>query len=64
MRSNNALNRILFAFDFDFTMIDDDSDHYVFQQLSPSLFAKVHPLKSAHPNSLSHVPTSLSSLMN
>lgn len=30
----------LFALDFDFTTIDEDSDHYIFEQLSPVLFKK------------------------
>ena len=33
--------KFLFAFDFDFTIIDDDSDHYVFKKLSLPLFNKV-----------------------
>ena len=34
----------LFVFDFDNTLIDDDSDHYVVKQLSPPLFEKLNSL--------------------
>jgi pyridoxal phosphate phosphatase PHOSPHO2 len=33
--------RILFALDFDFTIIDEDSDHWVFKKLSPELFERM-----------------------
>jgi pyridoxal phosphate phosphatase PHOSPHO2 len=33
--------KYLFAFDFDHTLVDDDSDRFVFQQLSPKLLQKV-----------------------
>jgi hypothetical protein len=29
--------KFLCAFDFDFTVIDDDSDHWVFDKLSPQV---------------------------
>ncbi|KAJ3312974.1 Isobutyryl-CoA dehydrogenase, mitochondrial [Blyttiomyces sp. JEL0837] len=36
---------LLVALDFDHTVIDDDSDHWVFDQLSPELRAKMRQLK-------------------
>ncbi|KAJ3211685.1 DNA-directed RNA polymerase III core subunit ret1 [Entophlyctis luteolus] len=34
------IKRVLAAFDFDFTLVDNDSDHYVFDKLSPVLRTK------------------------
>ncbi|KAI9339875.1 phosphatase phospho-type [Obelidium mucronatum] len=36
--------RILAAFDFDFTLVDNDSDHFVFDKLSPELRRKMSEL--------------------
>lgn len=38
--------KYLFALDFDFTTIDEDSDQYVFSQLSPALHEKMQSLTS------------------
>ncbi|KAJ3357992.1 hypothetical protein HDU83_000049 [Entophlyctis luteolus] len=35
------MKRVLAAFDFDFTLVDNDSDHYVFDKLSPVLRTKM-----------------------
>lgn len=40
--------RHLVVFDFDFSMIDDDSDHHVPRQLSPALFAQFDELLKTH----------------
>ncbi|KAI8907323.1 phosphatase phospho-type [Gorgonomyces haynaldii] len=37
--------KYLVALDFDFTVIDEDSDHYIFKQLSPPLFEKLEALQ-------------------
>ncbi|KAJ3388584.1 hypothetical protein HDU80_011662 [Chytriomyces hyalinus] len=39
--------KILAAFDFDFTLVDNDSDHFVFDKLSPTLRKKVSVLQSS-----------------
>jgi hypothetical protein len=38
----NSKKPLLVALDFDFTVIDDDSDHWVFDKLSPTLRQKVN----------------------
>ncbi|TPX71042.1 hypothetical protein CcCBS67573_g06304 [Chytriomyces confervae] len=39
--------KILAAFDFDFTLVDNDSDHFVFDKLSPTLRKKMSELQSS-----------------
>ncbi|KAJ3224485.1 hypothetical protein HDU81_008538 [Chytriomyces hyalinus] len=39
--------KILAAFDFDFTLVDNDSDHFVFDKLSPALREKMSELQGS-----------------
>eukprot|EP00842_Homolaphlyctis_polyrhiza_P006003 jgi/Hompol1/6403/HPOL_000859-RA len=46
--------RLLLAFDFDYTMADHDSEHFVLEQLAPDLFEKVSPTQPASSPNHSH----------
>ncbi|KAI9099982.1 putative phosphatase-domain-containing protein [Phlyctochytrium arcticum] len=40
--SNTKKPRVLLAFDFDWTLVDEDSDRFVFSSLAPELLAKLY----------------------
>jgi pyridoxal phosphate phosphatase PHOSPHO2 len=50
------MGRYLFALDFDFTVIDEDSDHYIIKVLAPDLMGKMKDLqRTIHWTDLCHL---------